>query len=103
MKRRYFGTDGIRGEYGRAVLTDAFAARLGHAVGLWKSLGRCGAKVIMGRDTRDSGGPLTRSMAEGLAQAGCQVVDIGVLPTPAVAAYVRRVGGRSRGGHHRVS
>ena len=92
MKRRYFGTDGIRGEYGRAVLTDAFAARLGHAVGLWKSLGRCGAKVIMGRDTRDSGGPLTRSMAEGLSQAGCQVVDIGVLPTPAVAAYVRGVG-----------
>ncbi len=92
MKRRYFGTDGIRGEYGGPVLTDAFAARLGHAVGHWKSLGRCEAKVVMGRDTRDSGWPLTRSMAAGLSQVGCQVVDIGVLPTPAVAVYVRDLG-----------
>lgn len=92
MKRRYFGTDGIRGEYGGAVLTDAFAARLGKAVGRWKSLGRRGAKVVMGRDTRASGWPLTRCMAAGLSQAGCRVVDIGVLPTPAVAVYLREVG-----------
>ena len=92
MKRRYFGTDGIRGEYGGAVLTDSFAARLGKAVGRWKSLGRGGAKVVMGRDTRDSGWPLTRCMAAGLCQTGCRVVDLGVLPTPAVAVYLREVG-----------
>ncbi len=92
MKRRYFGTDGIRGEYGGEVLTDTFAARLGHAAGRWKSLGRGGAKVVMGRDTRDSGLALTRSMAAGLSQVGCRVVDVGVLPTPAVAAYARQTG-----------
>ena len=91
MKRRYFGTDGIRGEYGGTVLTDAFAARLGVAVGRWKSLGHRGAKVVMGRDTRHSGWPLTRSMAMGLRQTGCRVVDLGVLPTPAVAVNLLKV------------
>ncbi len=91
MKRRYFGTDGIRGKYGGALLTDAFAARLGRAIGEWNSLGNSGAKVVIGRDTRASGWPLTQSMAAALLQTGCDVVDVGVLPTPAVASYLRNV------------
>ena len=93
MKRKYFGTDGIRGAYNDSVLTDGFAARLGRAVGQWiLDRGESDRTVAIGRDTRASGPALRNAFAAGIQSVGdFKVVDLGVLPTPAIAIYVKNV------------
>jgi phosphoglucosamine mutase len=91
MKRQFFGTDGVRGAYGGPVINENFAARLGFAAGHWA--GGSG-RVLIGRDTRASGEPLSEAVAHGLAAAGLEPVLLGVLPTPAVARAVRETGAR---------
>jgi phosphoglucosamine mutase len=86
-KRRYFGTDGVRGIVGRD-LTPALVERLGRAVTLWQG----GAAVLIGRDTRASGRELERAFASGVASAGGNAVLAGVLPTPAVALLALDLG-----------
>ena len=56
MTRQFFGTDGIRGTVGQAPITPDFMLRLGHAVG--RVLRRSNARptVLIGKDTRISGG-----------------------------------------------
>lgn len=90
MKRLYFGTDGVRGLYGSAAMNEDFAWRLGAAAGWWlKAVTGSAGRVLIGRDTRASGLPLSQALAAGLAYAGCEVVTLGVLPTPAVSRAVR--------------
>src|SRR5262249_41924998 len=79
-RRRYFGTDGVRGIV-RRELSPAFVERLGRAATLWRG----GGAVLIGRDTRASGRELERSFASGVASAGGNAMLAGVLPTPAVA------------------
>ena len=92
MKRLYFGTDGVRGLYGSATMNEAFAWRLGAAVGRWlkTAKGQQTGKVLIGRDTRASGPALAQAVADGLAHEGCTVYSLEVLPTPAVALAVRQ-------------
>ncbi|NLF02535.1 MAG: phosphomannomutase/phosphoglucomutase, partial [Anaerolineales bacterium] len=68
----------VRGRYGQD-LTVELAGHLGRAVGT--ELG--GSAVVVGGDLRLSTAPLKRAIIEGLMAAGCRVVDLGVLPTPA--------------------
>ncbi len=89
MNRRYFGTDGVRGEFGGAVINPAFAARLAEAAARWR--GPPGT-VVIGRDTRESGAVLLGALTGGFQAAGWRVVDLGILPTPAVARAVRQQG-----------
>lgn len=89
MKRRYFGTDGVRGAFGGAVINPIFAARLAEAAARWSGET---STVLVGRDTRESGVALLQGLAAGFHAAGWQVVDLGVLPTPAVARAVRERG-----------
>lgn len=90
MTRKYFGTDGIRGEYGASVLTDGFAYRLGCAVGHWLLKTDTSLTIVMGRDTRSSGRALRDALAAGFKAAGdFQILDLGIVPTPAVAVHVR--------------
>lgn len=94
MKRRYFGTDGVRGLYGSALMNEDFAWRLGAAAAAWlreKGPER-GGLVVIGRDTRTSGTPLAQALADGLAHGGCLPVSLQVVPTPAVSLAVRRRG-----------
>ncbi|MCB1120609.1 MAG: phosphoglucosamine mutase [Verrucomicrobiae bacterium] len=92
MSRKYFGTDGIRGEYGGSVLTDAFAYRLGKAAGSWLQDRGQDAPIVIGRDTRASGKSLLNALAAGYRDAGVlEVLDLGVLPTPAVAVFTRNI------------
>ena len=86
MMRKYFGTDGVRGVYGGPLINEEFAARLGFAVATW--LPKKG-RVVVGRDTRRSGGALEAAVMRGLWAAGVDPVSLGVLPTPAVARAVR--------------
>jgi len=96
MKRQYFGTDGVRGEFGGPVINESFAARLGEAAGRWLRRDSASAApagkpplVLIGRDTRGSGPLLERALARGLAAAGVRVGSLGVVPTPAVSLAVR--------------
>ncbi len=86
MTRKYFGTDGIRGPYGGPVVNEAFAERLGYAAAV--RLGKKG-RVLIGRDTRESGQALEAAVARGLQAGGADPVSLGVAPTPAVARAVR--------------
>ena len=86
MTRKYFGTDGVRGPYGGPVVNEAFAERLGFAAAAW--LGKTG-RVLIGRDTRDSGRALEAAVARGLQAGGAEPVSLGIAPTPAVARAVQ--------------
>ena len=82
---RLFGTDGVRGVYGRE-LTDELAFELGRAaVRVLARYEHHRPVLVIGRDTRASGEPLERALAEGIRAAGADVVLAGVVPTPAVA------------------
>ena len=78
--RTYFGTDGIRGVVGETLTAD-LVRRLGCAFGLSSASKR----VLVGRDTRNSGERLERVFAAGIEDAGAVAELGGILPTPAVA------------------
>ena len=86
--RRYFGTDGIRGEVGRHPITVDFFLRLGWAAGTVLASGK-GSKVVIGKDTRISGYMFESVLEAGLTAAGVDVVLLGPMPTPAVAYFTR--------------
>ena len=86
-RRRWFGTDGVRGIVGES-LTEELVERLGRAATLWTGRGR----VLVGRDTRASGLVLEAALARGIADAGGTAVLAGVLPTPAVALLAQDLG-----------
>lgn len=94
MKREYFGTDGVRGEYGSAVMNEAMAWRLGvGAARLAKARPDFkSTRVFIGRDTRASGVALENALAAGLLSEGLQAVSLGIVPTPAVSLLTRREG-----------
>lgn len=92
MSRKYFGTDGVRGEVGGDVINAEFALRLGYAAGLvltaqHKSGTRPG--VLIGKDTRISGYMLESALEAGFSAAGIDVFLAGPIPTPAVAYLTR--------------
>ncbi len=79
---RLFGTDGIRG-VANVDLRAPLAYALGRAVA--HELAGAGGALVVGRDTRRSGGMLVASIAAGAASLGSDVHVVGVLPTPALA------------------
>ncbi|MBI5240838.1 MAG: phosphoglucosamine mutase [Elusimicrobia bacterium] len=91
-----FGTDGVRGIPGRYPLDEGTVAEIGEAAArlLLARSSRNGSRpfILMARDTRGSGPPLSRWLMEGFAAAGVRTVDLGVAPTPAVA-YLTPVSG----------
>jgi len=81
---RLFGTFGVRGVVGED-LTEEVALKLGLAFGTY--LGG-DAEVLVGGDTRTSTEELKGAVVSGLMSAGCDVVDVGTVPTPAVQFLV---------------
>lgn len=81
---KLFGTDGVRGVAGRPPLDAETIARLGAAIVNAHPLGRP-ARLVIGRDTRESGAWIERELARGAASQGAAVTSVGVLPTPGVA------------------
>ncbi|MCX7117801.1 MAG: phosphoglucosamine mutase [Legionellales bacterium] len=82
--RKYFGTDGIRGQVGQALINPEFVLKLGWAVGRVLANGQR-KKVLIGKDTRLSGYMLESALAAGLSAAGVDVRLLGPMPTPAIA------------------
>lgn len=91
MSGKYFGTDGIRGEYGKGCITPGFARRLGCALGAYLKGVRPNKHhhVVIGHDTRASGTSLKEALCQGLTSEGVLVYDLRTLPTPAIAMAVR--------------
>ncbi len=87
--RKLFGTDGVRGEAG-TFLSAELATSLGRAA--TASLGVERPQVLIVRDTRESGPMLEAALAAGIAAAGGDALLGGVLPTPAAAILVKRLG-----------
>jgi phosphoglucosamine mutase len=88
-ERKLFGTDGVRGEAG-TFLTVELATALGRAA--TASLDAERPQVLIVRDTRESGPMLEAALAAGIAAAGGDALLGGVLPTPAAAILVKRLG-----------
>jgi phosphoglucosamine mutase len=92
MSKRYFGTDGIRGEVGQSPITPDFMLKLGWACGrvfARSNGGRGHNTVIIGKDTRVSGYMFESALEAGLVSAGVDVKLLGPMPTPAVALMTR--------------
>ena len=93
MKRKYFGTDGVRGRVGEPPITPELVLKLGWAAGrvLAAETARPGERptVLIGKDTRISGYLLEAALESGLSAAGVDVYLSGPLPTPAVAYLTR--------------
>jgi phosphoglucosamine mutase len=87
--RKLFGTDGVRGEAG-TFLTAELATALGRAASVSLAVER--PQVLIVRDTRESGPMLEAALAAGVAAGGGDALLGGVLPTPAAAILVRRLG-----------
>ncbi|MFN7918530.1 MAG: phosphoglucosamine mutase [Bryobacteraceae bacterium] len=85
------GVSGIRGVIGD-FLTPALATELAQAFGTYVGEGT----VVVGRDTRSSGPMIQHAVFCGLLATGCDVVDVGILPTPTIQVYVAAT--RARGG-----
>lgn len=87
--RKYFGTDGVRG-VANTELTCDLAYKLGRAGGYVLAQGKDKVKVIVGKDTRVSGDMLEAALVAGLMSVGCDVVTVGVIPTPGVAYLTKK-------------
>jgi len=99
MPRSYFGTDGVRGVAGDVLSAD-LALRLGRAATVQASSGKAATgdaagpapRVLVIRDTRESGDMLEAALAAGIASAGGDVLLGGVLPTPAAPMLIAQYG-----------
>lgn len=89
MKRKYFGTDGIRGQSNIFPMTPDLAMRVGIAVGTIFRNGAHRHRVVIGKDTRLSGYMLENAMVAGFTAAGLDVFLLGPIPTPGVAMLTR--------------
>lgn len=89
-RRKYFGTDGIRGRVGQWPISADFMLRLGRAVGAGLARGDLRRPlVLIGKDTRISGYMFEAALEAGLVAAGADVLLLGPMPTPAVAFLTR--------------
>ncbi len=89
MKRKYFGTDGIRGQSNLFPMTPDLAMRVGIAVGTIFRNGAHRHRVVIGKDTRLSGYMLENALVAGFTAAGLDVFLLGPIPTPGVAMLTR--------------
>ena len=87
--RKYFGTDGIRGQVNAGHMTPDIAMRVGLAAGKTFTRGDHVHRVIIGKDTRRSGYMFEPALTAGFIAAGMDVILVGPMPTPAIAMLVR--------------
>ena len=91
MSKKYFGTDGIRGEFSVPPLTEDFFILLGAAIA--KSLlqfKHCKKRILFGCDTRESSYKIINLISLGLNSEGCSISNAGIISTPAIAFYTKK-------------
>ncbi|POF31150.1 phosphoglucosamine mutase [Roseibium marinum] len=87
--RKFFGTDGIRGQANTYPMTAEMALKVGMAAGLVFKNGGHRHRVVIGKDTRLSGYMLENALVAGFTSVGIDVFLLGPMPTPAVAMLTR--------------
>jgi phosphoglucosamine mutase len=89
MSRKFFGTDGIRGRTNAGAMTAEMAMKVGMAAGAHFVRGDHRHRIVIGKDTRLSGYMIENALVAGFTSVGMDVVQVGPMPTPAVAMLVR--------------
>src|SRR5512142_30119 len=89
MTRKFFGTDGIRGQANTHPMTPEIAMKVGMAAGRIFTRGEHHNRVVIGKDTRLSGYMVENALVAGFTSVGMDVFQFGPLPTPAVAMLTR--------------
>lgn len=89
MKRKYFGTDGVRGQANTFPMTPDVALRLGAAAGRYFRQDKKEHRVIIGKDTRRSSYMFENALTAGFTATGMDVYLLGPVPTPAVGVLTR--------------
>jgi phosphoglucosamine mutase len=89
MGRKFFGTDGIRGRTNVGAMTAEMAMKVGMAAGAHFVRGDHRHRIVIGKDTRLSGYMIENALVAGFTSVGMDVVQVGPMPTPAVAMLVR--------------
>ena len=92
-----FSASGIRGIYGKELNTEV-AKKIAIAFGLWIKSKSTDRRIVIGRDTRPSGKQLKEAMIDGLILSSCDVIDLGICPTPAIIYEVTPKGDKRDGG-----
>ena len=92
VKRKLFGTDGIRGIANRYPLTPEMVQKIGLAYGTYLNAKFPDKKhtVVVGKDTRLSSDMIKSAFIGGLTATGVDIVDVGVVPTPAISFFVEK-------------
>lgn len=85
MKKRLFGTDGVRGVANNYPMTTEIAMQLGRAVAYVFKNGNRRHRIVIGKDTRLSGYMIENALASGICSMGVDVLLVGPLPTPGIA------------------
>ena len=92
MSKKYFGTDGIRGEVNKGNINGEMFFRFGLAVGTYfKNIRKTKQTAIIAKDTRLSGYALEPALVSGLASAGMHVYTLGPLPTNGLAMLTKKM------------
>ncbi|MEW4467226.1 phosphoglucosamine mutase [Parasphingorhabdus sp. JC815] len=89
MTKKFFGTDGIRGPTNQHPMTAEIAMKVGQAAGRHFVRGEHRHRVVIGKDTRLSGYMMENALVAGFTSVGMDVVQVGPMPTPAVALLAR--------------
>ena len=89
MAKKFFGTDGIRGLTNKHPMTAEIAMKVGQAAGRHFLRGDHKHRVVIGKDTRLSGYMMENALVAGFTSVGMDVVQVGPMPTPAVALLTR--------------
>lgn len=89
IKRKYFGTDGIRGEANRFPVVPEMMLKLGMAAGAYFHNRKEKPKIVIGKDTRLSGYMIEAALMSGICSMGTDVYLVGPMPTPAIAFITR--------------
>ncbi|WP_027714639.1 phosphoglucosamine mutase [Desulfuromonas sp. TF] len=85
MKKKLFGTDGVRGVANIYPMTTEMAMQLGRAVAYTFKGGNRRHRIVIGKDTRLSGYMIENALAAGICSMGVDVLLVGPLPTPGIA------------------
>jgi phosphomannomutase/phosphoglucomutase len=83
MEKKLFGTNGVRGIVGKDLTPDMVLA-IGQSLGTLRK-----GRIAVGRDTRTSGEVFVKAIKAGLLATGCDIIDCGILPTPALQYIVK--------------
>jgi phosphoglucosamine mutase len=89
VKRRIFGTDGIRGKANIEPMNSETALKLGRACAHVFREGKRRHRILIGKDTRLSGYMLESALTSGICSMGMDVILVGPLPTPGIAFMTR--------------